>query len=137
MATRQYATSFIGAYQTFTRSYQSATAHTPQVSFSRAYEGTFGGYTGSYLKDTSVIDHSFVKAYTTEVPYVKIYTKIWSGPTTANFTKHWIGDTGFTDVAEYLAQFETVYEKEYSKDYTKIWTKLWSKIMLRLMLKFG
>ena len=116
MATRQYASSYTGTFETFTRSYLSATAHTPQVSFSIAYEGTFGGYTGNYLKDNSVIDHSYTKLYAAEIPYTTIYTKIWSGATLTNFTKTWAGDTGFTDVAEYMGEFETVYEKEYNKN---------------------
>ena len=53
MATRQYASSYTGAEETFVRSYLSTTAHTPLTSYSAAYEGTYGGYTGQWLKDES------------------------------------------------------------------------------------
>ena len=54
MATRQYASSYTGAEETFVRSYLSTTAHTPLTSFSTSYQGVRDGYTGNWLKDTAM-----------------------------------------------------------------------------------
>ena len=95
MATRQYASSYTGAEETFVRSYLSTTAHTPLTSFSTSYQGVRDGYTGNWLKDTSTIPHGFAKAYTTEVPYTAVYNKIWVGIALTNYTKQWAGNTSF------------------------------------------
>ena len=105
MATRQYASSYTGADGTFVRSYLSTTAHTPLTSFSTAYEGTFGGYSGHYLKDTSNLLHGFIKAYTSEVGYTKVYNKNWEGSVLTNYTKQWAGNTSFMGGLEYLKQY--------------------------------
>ena len=93
MATRQYASSYTGAEETFVRSYLSTTAHTPLTSYSTAYEGTYGGYTGNWLKDTSTVLHGFAKVYAAEVPYTAVYNKIWVGIALTNYTKQWAGNT--------------------------------------------
>jgi len=85
MATRQYASSYTGAGEGFVRSYLSTTAHTPLTSYSAAYEGTFGGYSGHYLKDENIQPHGFIKAYTSEIPYTTIYNKNWLGSVLTNY----------------------------------------------------
>ena len=139
MATRQYASSYTGADGTFVRSYLSTTAHTPLTSFSTAYEGTFGGYSGHYLKDTSNLLHGFIKAYTSETGYTKIYNKVWAGAVLTNYTKQWAGNTSFMGGLEYLKMWETewtktytgvytkLWEKDYNKDYETTYTKIWEK----------
>jgi len=108
MATRQYASSYTGAEETFVRSYLSTTAHTPLTSYSAAYEGTYGGYTGQWLKDESTVPHGYAKVYSAEVPYTAVYNKVWVGIALTNYTKQWVGNTSFMGGLEYL--------KEYAQD---------------------
>ena len=105
MATRHYASSYTGAEDTFVRSYLSTTAHTPLTSYSTAYEGTYGGYTGNWLKDTSTVLHGFAKVYASEVPYTAVYNKIWVGIALTNYTKQWAGNTSFMGGLEYLKAY--------------------------------
>ena len=114
MATRHYASSYSGDGETFTRSYLSTTGFTPLTSYSRAYEGTFGGYTGQYLKDTSTVPHAFIKAYVGLVPYSAAYTKIWTGPTLTNFTKGWVSATVWASPINYMKSYDTHWFKTYT-----------------------
>ena len=108
MATRQYASSYTGVDGGFVRSYLSTTAHTPLTSYSAAYEGTFGGYSGHYLKDENTQLHGYIKAYTSEVPYTKLYDRNWLGSVLTNYSKQWAGDTDFLGGLEYLKTYAKV-----------------------------